>query len=178
MPRLTSQDFFLRRRFLKSLWLEKEGQFLFSVLDVNAQMDLHEYYRIMKSGSAAEIIEACRDSSSRDSSLPSRAGKSFRQLQEYYCHAGGLDEDASIEELIESVPHVSAVLAAERQRRLATAKLANHRSVSKGSHRLSAIVRPDIDKQAFARILLELAQLRVDEERSAKQSEKNSTTDV
>lgn len=178
MPRLTNQDFFLRRRFLKSLWLEEEGHFLFSLLDVNAQMDLHEYYRIMKTGSAAEIIDACRSSSSRDSSLPNRAGKSFRQLQECYCHAGGLDEDVSMQELIASVPHVTAVLAAERQRRLATAKLANHRSVSKGSHRLSAIVRPDIDKEAFARILLELAQLRVDEERAAKESEKDSTTDV
>lgn len=178
MPRLTNQDFFLRRRLLKSLWLEAEGQFLFSVLDVNAQMDLHEYFRIMKPGSAAEIIEACRGSSSRNSSLPNRAGKGFRQLQEYYCSAGGLDEDASMEELIESVPHVTAVIAAERQRRLATAKLANHRSVSKGSRRLSAILRPDIDKQAFARILLELAQLRVDEERAVKESEKDATTDV
>lgn len=86
--------------------------------------------------------------------------------------------DLSLKQLIESVPHVSAVLVAERQRRLATAKLANHRSVSKGSHRLSAIVRPDIDKQAFARILLELAQMRVDEERAAEESEKNATTDV
>lgn len=83
-----------------------------------------------------------------------------------------------MEELIESVPHVSVVLAGGRQRRLAAATLTNHRSVSKGSHRLSAIVRPDIDKQVFARILLELAQLRVDEERAAKESEENSTTDV
>lgn len=178
MPRLTNQDFFLRRRFLKSLWLEEEGGFLFSALEVNAQMDLHEYYRIMKSGSATEIIEACRGASSRDTSLPNRAGKSFKLLQQHYCYAGGFDEDASMEHLIEAIPQVSAALAGERQRRLRAAKLANHRSGPNSSYRVSAIVKSDIDMQEFARILLELAQWKLDEERAATENEKKSKPEL
>lgn len=166
MPRLTNQDFLNRHYFLERLWDDDQLQRLFATLSPHEQWDLHQYYQTLNRGSDADLVATRRTVNLGDKSLTNRAGKSFRLLQERYFTLGELSTDEPLSVLIESFPSVSAAL---KQRHAAPASAVSGsktRQVSNGTHRVLAIVKPEIDKRALARVFLELARLRLQERKA------------
>lgn len=153
MPRLTDTDFLDRHHFLAELWNDALLQRVFGAFTPNEQLDLHQYYQTINGGSAAEVIETRTTVNLGDASLTQRAGRVYAKLLEYYLDAATTLGVTEIDDLAKSVPIVSAALA---ERRAVRAPSSSTRKRAKGAHRVQAIMKPEIDMEAFAKLLLKI----------------------
>lgn len=166
MPRLTNQEFLKRRHFLAHLWEGELLQGLFSTLDPVAQWHLHQYYQTVNPGSDEEILETRRTVNSGDSALPQQAGRAYSELLRIYLRLG---EYHGV--VIDETNPVASIPALEKIRRDMLKPTGSQAPVStkKGSHRVQALMNPDIDMRQLAGVLILLAKHQLRQEKEGSQ---------
>lgn len=127
--RLTDTELAHRRHLLQDCWLQNSKAF--SVLTPNEQWDAHRYFAFAQVLEPAQLVAHCRQVTLSDPSLPNRAGKAFRKV-----------EDAINQQAIVRPPTQPRVKAVRRKR---------------GPIHVRSVVRPEPDYKKYARVLVELA---------------------
>lgn len=130
MPRLIDSTYLSQRELLKREWTHSDGHF--ARLSFADQHALHAYYLPSKNLSDQESLEHRRSVTIAQPSLPQRAGKSFAHF---------------INAL--TAPQPKPVITPYRQRRRGPYQV-----------RAAGLIRPDVDFDKIARVLLEVAQER------------------
>lgn len=82
MSRLTANTHYQCHTFLRRLWLTHDV--LFSVLSVSAQQQLHDFYRPAVELTPQELQAHRKVVTTREPSLPNRAGKHYRRIRTQY----------------------------------------------------------------------------------------------
>ncbi len=80
MPRLTNFTYYGQHRFVHDTWVENWAAW--SELSPGEQWDLHTFYMARHSLSIEALIEHRRNRVARDESLPQRAGRALRKLEQ------------------------------------------------------------------------------------------------
>ena len=75
MPRLTNQQYLVRRTTLNAMWME--CNIAFSAASVAQQWELHCYYQTTVDATNVELIANRKALDQAEPSLPHRAGKTF-----------------------------------------------------------------------------------------------------
>ena len=126
MPRLTDDNYLNQRELIEREWNHSDGHF--ARLTVVDQYTLHTYYRPSKKLSDQEALEHRHIVTSSQPSLPQRAGKAFAHF---------------ISAL--TAPQPKPVVTPYRRRRRGPYQV-----------RVASIVRPDVDFDKLARVLLDI----------------------
>lgn len=129
MPRLTNEDYLRNRRQLHAVWHSSRSAVIF-LLGAMEQLALHDYDRLSEKLANTEALEHRGSASRRDPSLPQRAGRALGHLHRLQPVLG---------------TYVAARQAAPTRTKNASTKLA-----------VFAEVRPDIDPERIASILLKM----------------------
>lgn len=162
MPRLTNQEFLKRHHFLAQLREGELLQGLFSSLDPMAQWHLHQYYQTVNHGTDEEILETRRTVNAGDTALPQQAGRAYSELLQIYLRLGeyyGVVVDET--ELAVSIPALEEI----RRDMLKPTGSPAPASTKRGSHRVQALMNPDIDMRRLAEVLILLAKHQLKQER-------------
>lgn len=166
MPRPTNQEFLKRHHFLAHLWEGELLQGLFSALDPMAQWHLHQYYQTVNSGTDEEILETRRTVNASDTALPQQAGRAYSQLLQTYLRLGeyhGVVIDES--DLAASIPTLEKI----RRDMLKPTGHQASASTKTGSHRVQALMNPDIDMRKLAEVLISFAKHQLKQEKAGSQ---------
>lgn len=166
MPRLTNQEFLKRHHFLAHLWEGELLQGLFSALDPMAQWHLHQYFQTVNPGSDEEVLETRRTVNVGDTALPQQAGRAYSQLLQTYFRLGkyhGVVIDET--DLAASIPALEKI----RRDMLKPTGYQAPASTKKGSHRVQALMSPDIDMRKLAEVLVLLAKHQLKQEKTGSQ---------
>ncbi len=174
MPRLTNAEFLERHYFLLELWNDARLQSLFGSRSVNEQMDLHQYYQTLNYGNDAELVKTRTTVNSGDESLAQRAGRVYAKLVQSYADGARVLGVVDLDNLVDSVRVVSKALERQMKMQQAPKPKPYTSSSPKGKHHLVAIVKPNIDKEALAKLLLDI----VREKPIPKQSRSRATMRV
>lgn len=156
MPRLTHSTYLAQRDVLRELWVRSEGR-AFAVLLPLEQWDLHEFFAIRVALSDEGLREQRKLATTHDLSLPQRAGRALKNLNER------LAADAVRLEA-ERAAEASAPTPAKRKYR----KNANR------TIRVRSVVHPQPDAAKFARALLDLAKELAEKERREQQRDRDA----
>jgi hypothetical protein len=131
MPRLTNTDYLDIHHKLRACWLSQPHQMLFAMLEPHEQWSLHYYFKPACDMTDAELLEHRKSITAEYSSLPHRAGRAFAQL----CRIN--------EELA---------------RRQTEARDGSGRQTQPSDPpRVYGLVRPEVDVEMLARVLVEMA---------------------
>lgn len=134
MPRLTNLDYLSIRHFLVRLWRQSDGS-SFAALPAYAQRELHDYFAFTVSMNDEDALTYRVEMTAAFPSLPQSAGRALEALRAH----------------LEGRPH--RLFAAHR-------KASSQMGVIAGSERtvrVDAVSRPDVDVEALARALRQLA---------------------
>lgn len=175
MPRLTNKEFLKRHHFLAHLWEGELLQGLFSALDPMAQWHLHQYYQTINPGPDEEILETRRTVNAGDTALPQQAGRAYSQLLQTYLRLGkyhGVVIDES--DLAASIPALEKI----RRDMLKPTGYQAPASTKKGSHRVQALMSPNIDMRKLAEVLILLAKYQIKREEVGSQGVADSQPPV
>lgn len=82
MPRLTFKDYLEHRAFLKLAWEEFDQ--LYSLLPVDQQWQLHDYYQPLHSYTEDELREHRAHITKTNPSRPAQAGRHYAKLHRVY----------------------------------------------------------------------------------------------
>ncbi|GEM_PF-926340 len=132
MPRLTTLDYLNHRAALRKEWFENNG-YAFASLTPTQQFHLHDYYAFTKELAPLDVLEHRKRVSVGKSSLPQQAGRAFTHIRPF------LD--------LEIIPQAPR------------AKADRRRTWTAGKRRVKvfSLVKPELDPEQFARILIEAA---------------------
>lgn len=81
MTRVSCAEYYRRHCFVRMLFSEPALQIFFTVLNMNKQWELHQYYATDHDFSELEFLEHRRELDKRSPSLGHRAGKHFKVLE-------------------------------------------------------------------------------------------------
>lgn len=173
MPRLTNQDFLKRHYFLAELWRSELLRSMFSILDPMPQLHLHQYYQTINTGTEKDILETRTTVNKGDTALPQQAGRAYSELIRTFLQtAEYLGVPVDEKDLAAAIPGIEkmrlAMLTPDPTRPKARA------SMKSGTHRVQALMKPEIDVQELAKVLILLAKPQLEQQR-AKERELEST---
>jgi len=146
MPRLTSRDYLLQRRYLCSIWENDEGG-SFAVLPGQQQRDLHDYYAPSGHLTEQQALTHRTAISKAFPSLPQSAGRSFNALRDHL--------DGKPNQIVDS--HL--------RRRTTSEKIGGKQRTV----RTLSVSRPKIDHRRLARALLDHALVEFDRSLSTRE---------
>lgn len=144
MPRLSDRDYLRNYNALRSELLG--GGSAFVRLDAHEQWVLYEYYRPHERHSAADCLEYRREISRLNRPVPQQAGKAFARWLEIR----------------------AAMEAIARRAREQPPETPKHRSGA-SDFSLAFKVRPEVDAERLARILIDIAKYQVEQARRARE---------
>jgi len=78
VPRLTNKQHYTRHLQLRSLWLHDPR--VFALLEPDQQAEVHRYFQPAKDLTERQLVAHRRQVSTRDPSLPNRAGKHYIRM--------------------------------------------------------------------------------------------------
>lgn len=132
MPRLTTLNYLHQRATLREEWQLRSG-YAFVVLSPTEQFYIHDYFEPTKNLSPLEAVAHRKDMTARRPSLPQQAGRAFARIRPF------------LNMQLEPRPLKPA---SERPR-----------TWSAGSRHVQVLsqVNPELDPNAFAKIIIELA---------------------
>lgn len=124
------------------------------------QWHLHQYYQTFNHGTDEEILETRRTVNAGDRALPQQAGRAYSELVQTYLQLGRYH---SVQ--IDEMDPAASILALEKIRRDMRAQKPRvqkvGKSANKGSHRVQALMNPDIDMRQLVKVMIMLAQYQV-----------------
>ncbi len=164
MPRITPKEQYRRHEFLRMLLEDPSLHIFFGLLSINAQMEIHQFYKSSLDMTESEFIDHVKYQNQIDPSLRHRAGKHYKFLEEAFVIASrayGADDKMIIEAVSNcaSKIHSSHDKSNESKRMTAPSKTGDMAAKKRRSSvSVIPIVRAEIDVEKLGRVLIKLAE--------------------
>ena len=156
MPRLSGDEYINRHNQLRRAWLHYDT--LFRVLPPTGQWLLHRFYRPAEELSRAALLEHRQAITAEEPTLPSDADKAYRRVHRVYQQALLVSKGDGRRFYLELTRHVHGKVGTYRKRRI----------------RVSGLVRPQIDEDAYAQAVGSMLLEELEKERKRKQQSQDT----